>query len=86
MDLSYQDLQYIRNALKLYIKNLEKYDVDDDSVSDDEFSEIQEDIMMVSDLLSEVIDEIDELKKATNRSPSTDKPNLHVVPDNDDLD
>jgi len=86
MDLSYQDLQYIRTALEVYINHLKKYDEDDDDITEDEYSEMQDDIMMMSNLLGEISDEIDELEKAKDRSPPDDKLDLHVVSDKNDLD
>ena len=84
MDFSYQDLQYIRNALGIYINHLKKHNEDDDDITEDEYSEMQDDIMMMSDLLGEVKNELTDLKdNATGGPKLEEKPKLRIVKDID---
>jgi len=63
MEFTYRDQHYIRNALKVYLKKLEKISEDDDDMSEDEFSEIQDDVVNITGLLSEVEQNLRDLKE-----------------------
>jgi len=63
MEFSYRDKHYLRNALKLYLSHLKSFNEDDEDISEDEFSEIQDDIMLVTDLLYEIEKDLEQLKK-----------------------
>lgn len=63
MEFTYRDKHYIRNALQVYIANLKKTSVEDEDITDDEFSEMQDDIMLMTDLLNEVEEDLEQLKK-----------------------
>lgn len=67
MEFSYRDKHYLRNALKIYLRLLEKYDEDDGLLSEEEYSEAQDDIMLMSDLLYEIEQNIEQLKKNAPR-------------------
>ncbi|TQV65683.1 hypothetical protein FKG94_28320 [Exilibacterium tricleocarpae] len=62
MEFSYRDKHYIRSSLKVYLKHLKKINEDDENISEDEFSEIQDDIMLISNLLHEVEQDLEQLK------------------------
>ncbi|MDH5180302.1 MAG: hypothetical protein OEY07_11595 [Gammaproteobacteria bacterium] len=61
MDFSYRDKQYIRNGLKIYLKHLQLHS-EEDSVSDEKFSEMQDDIVWIRDLLFEIEKDLAEMK------------------------
>lgn len=63
MDFSYRDKHYLRNALMLYISHLKRYEVGDTAISDDEFFQMQDDIMHMSDLLYEIEQDLEQQKK-----------------------
>ena len=65
MEHSYRDKQYIRTALEIYLKHLKNYDESDEDISDDEFSEMQDDIMHITDLLFDVKEELKQLQENT---------------------
>jgi len=67
VEFSYRDKHYLRNALKIYLRLLEKYDEDDGLLSEEEYSEAQDDIMLMSDLLYEIEQNIEQLKKNAPR-------------------
>lgn len=52
MDLQYKDLSYIKSALQAHQGTLKAIDVDDESYGDDEFAEIQDDIMYIERLIA----------------------------------
>lgn len=76
MEYSYRDKQYIRTALEVYLKDLKNYDED---ISDDEYTEIQEDIMHITDLLHDVKQELKQLQENT---PGGKGPKLYSVDSN----
>lgn len=85
MEFSYRDLHYVRNALQVYISHLESYDVGDSDLSEDEFSEMQDDIMLMHNLLDEVEHELKQLKANAPGGPKLEtKPDLRLVPDKED--
>lgn len=63
MEFSYRDKHYLRNALKIYIRLSGKYEEDDRFLSEEEYSEAQDDIMLMNDLLYEIEQDIEQLKK-----------------------
>ena len=65
MEHSYREKQYIRTALEIYLKHLKGYNEDDEDISDDEYSEMQDDIMHITDLLYDVKEELKQLQENT---------------------
>ncbi len=62
MDLTYKDKSYIRAALDFYMKHLQKYNEDDEGVSEELFSEMQDDIVYLDKILYEFEQEMAEDK------------------------
>ena len=76
MDLTYKDKSYIRISLDFYLKHLKKYNKDDDGMTEDEFSEIQDDIVYLDKVLYEF-----EQEMATEKENTGNNYNLYEFPE-----
>jgi hypothetical protein len=80
MEYSYRDKHYIRTALEVYLNHLKTYSEGDEDISDDEFSEMQDDIMLITDLLDEVKQDLEQLKQNAPGGPKlSESPKLYTV-------
>ncbi|VAW64138.1 hypothetical protein MNBD_GAMMA09-1295 [hydrothermal vent metagenome] len=65
MEFSYRDKHYICNALKIYINQLSHYNEYDNEITEDIFSDIQDDIALMSNLLYQVEEDLQQPMKET---------------------
>lgn len=75
MDFQYKDFFYIKTALSAHQRQLTAIDTDDERYSDDEFAEIQDDIMYIERLISMIDREIKQMESQT--------PTIGLVADSD---